>query len=385
MEALNLYLETLFEGLEGLVYSPVKTEKSWETNWFDWPGQRSELSSHILSSTGDVYVSPAIYSERRATKDSIKKLHTCWVEFDGADYIDFRELSRPTLIVQTSFSSHVHCYWRLERPAQQATVEDINRRLTYFLKADSSGWDSTQLLRPPETINRKHGLPVLLSASEKTAHPVGSFGSVPQVQAPPTEIVLPEQVIPVGEILKAHQLPFQIVKMVKRELPVEPYRSSFLSRLANELAEESLNHLEIVSLLKEADTRIKKYDGRSDQLLRLSQIADYAIHRHIAEEAILVFDPEYVLTHVENVQWILPQWLHSTGLLILSSAPGVGKTQLALQLAYCLTENERFLGMPVPSKYRVFFMSLEMHKQSLKYILTHQKVRMGEDAVFSNH
>jgi hypothetical protein len=199
------------------------------------------------------------------------------------------------------------------------------------------------------------------------------FDFVPAVLAAPAETVSVANLLPVGQILNAHNLPSQVVRMVKKETPVEPYRSSFLSRLANELAEESLTHLEIVSLLREADSRIKKYDGRSDQLLRLSQIADYAIHKHIAEEAILVFDPEYVLTHVENVQWILPNWLHSTGLLILSSAPGVGKTQLALQLAYCLTVGTRFLGMLAPSHHRVFFMSLEMHKQSLKYILEHQR------------
>ena len=173
----------------------------------------------FLDSVGDVYISPAIYSERRATKDSIKKLQTVWVEFDGEEYIDFGSVSHPTLIVQTSFSSHVHCYWRLDKPALQSTVEDINRRLTFFLKADSSGWDAVQLLRPPGTINRKHGLPVLLSASEKTAHPVGSFGEVPQVSAPPTEVVQIESVLSVGEVLKAHQLPLQLVRMVKRELP----------------------------------------------------------------------------------------------------------------------------------------------------------------------
>ena len=373
MEDLELYLDTLYAGLDGLVYSPVKTENSWEINWFEWPGQKSELQSHILTANGDVYVSPAVYSERRATKDSIKKIHTVWVEFDGAEYIDFASIEPPTLIVQTSFDTHVHCYWRLDKPANQATVEDINRRLTYHLKADSSGWDSTQLLRPPHTINRKHGKPVLLTSSQKTAHPVGIFWSVPVVAQPPVLIAEISDLLPVGTILKEKTLPSKVKQMVMKETPIEPYRSSFLSRLANELAEESLSHLEIVSLLKEADTRIKKYDGRSDQLLRLSQIADYAIHKHIAEEAILVFDPEYVLTHVENVQWILPNWLHSTGLLILSSAPGVGKTQLALQLAYCLTGGKRFLGMLAPSKYRVFFMSLEMHKQSLKYILEHQQ------------
>ena len=371
MSDLDVYLSTLFDGLEGFVYSPIKTASNWESNWFEWPRDEALLSEHILGGSGDVYLSPAIYADKRATKDSIRKLQTVWLEFDGTDRIDFRDVPIPNLIVQTSFASHVHCYWRIP-PSNQLAVEDINRRLTYYLHADSSGWDATQLLRPPGTTNHKHKLPVVLVQNKQGLHLLDTFGGVPTVTVPPAETIALGQILPVGQILSAHNLPLQIIRMVKKELPVEPYRSSFLTRLANELAEESLSHLEIVSLLKEADSRIGKYDGRSDQLLRLSQLADYAIHKHIAEESILVFDPEYILNHVENVQWILPNWLHSTGLLILSSAPGVGKTQLALQLAYCLTVGSRFLNM-LPPKCRVFFMSLEMHKQSLKYILVHQR------------
>jgi RecA-family ATPase len=102
-------------------------------------------------------------------------------------------------------------------------------------------------------------------------------------------------------------------------------------------------------------------------------MADYAIHKRVAADEILVYTPEYILTHVDTVQWIIPQWLHTTGQLILSSAPGVGKTQLALQLAYCLTVGQRFLNMEIAPRHRVLFMSLEMDKQSLKYILSHQK------------
>jgi hypothetical protein len=276
------------------------------------------------------------------------------------------------MIVQTSFASHLHCYWRTGNVPLNVQ-EDINRRLTYYLQADSSGWDATQLLRPPETTNHKHNLPVVLAHSSDAHYLQEHFATIPTVAAPASSTLTVTDLISPSQILQAHQLPLKLIRMIRKEAPVEPYRSSFIFRVANELAEEDLNHVEIVSLLKEVDSRIKKYEGRSDQLLRLSQIADFAIHKHMAEEEILVYTPEYILNYVEELTWILPSWLHTTGQLMLSSAPGVGKSQMAYQLAYCLTVGERFLGMLAPQKHKIFFMSLEMDKAGIKYILTYQK------------
>jgi hypothetical protein len=372
MNDLDTYIGTIFDGLEGYVYSPVKTNSDWVPNWFQYPQDRDQLLNHIRTAVGDVYVSPVVYKERRATKDSIKKGQTFWVEFDGLDKINFNNCPRPTMIVQTSFASHVHCYWRTGNN-NQGTIEEVNRRLTYYLQADSSGWDATQLLRPPETTNHKHNLPVVLAHHNETTFLQEHFSTIPTVAAPASSVLTVTDLIPPGQILQAHQLPLKLVRMVRKEAPNEPYRSSFIFRVANELAEEDLTHVEIVSLLKEVDGRIKKYEGRSDQLLRLSQIADFAIHKHLAEEEILIYTPEYILNYVEELTWILPSWLHTTGQLMLSSAPGIGKSQLGFQLAYCLTVGERFLGMLAPNKHRVFYMSLEMDKSGIKYILTHQK------------
>lgn len=160
--------------------------------------------------------------------------------------------------------------------------------------------------------------------------------------------------------------------MVKKESPEEPYRSSFLAKLANELAEEELNHAEIVSLLYVADERIKKYTGRNDQLLRLSQLADYAILKHIAEETVSVLTAKEILKRRETLDWIWPGWLHTTGQMIISSAPGEGKTQITSQMAWCLANANRFLGLRDTRSHKVAYVSLEMDWLSYKYIISHQ-------------
>lgn len=378
MDDLDQYLDLLYDGLTGLVYSPVKrkgTEKDWDQVWFKYPDERGALKEHIRSNVdGDVYISPAVYAERRATKDGIKTLQTVWVEFDGSEKINFKEAPLPDMIVQTSLSTHLHCYWRIGK-TPLASVEDINRRLTYYLQADYSGVDATQLLRPPGTFNHKRQLPVNLVSppvGNKT-HPVGSFDHIPEIAIPVGSVPDLGELPDWHEVLKQHQLPIKLLKMIKTEEPKEPYRSSFLARLSHELAEEGLSHVEIVSLLKHTDSRIGKFHGRDDQLIRLSQLADLSIHKHIAEEEIIVYTPEYILNHVEDLQWIIPGLLHTTGQLVLASAPAVGKTQLCMQLAYSLEKGVRWLGFLAPMKLRVLFMSLEMDVTSLKYILNHQK------------
>ncbi len=374
MNDLNTYLDVLFEGLDGYVYSPIKTEDSWQTEWFKYPAQRPELIKHIQSGGGDVYISPAVYSDKRATKDAVKKVQTVWVEFDGAAEIDFfaKKVPEPTLIVQTSLTSHVHCYWRIP-PSAGPSVENINRRLTYYLQADTSGWDATQLLRPPGTFNFKRGLPVELRHSSNEAFTTEVFDFIPTVAAAPSLIATATELLKVEDVLANHQLPGKVLRQVKKESPGEPYRSSFLTRLSNELAEESLSHIEIVTLLHHVDLRIGKFAGRTDQMMRLSQLADYAIHKHQAESALIVYKPEQILKHVDDLRWVLPNLLHTTGQLMLASAPGVGKTQLALQMAYHLEKQSKVIGYQSADPHKTLVLSLEMDVRSVKYILSHHR------------
>lgn len=373
MDQLDTYLDILFDGLTGLVYSPVKTiEGNWETHWFEYPTERQRLREHIESKVGDVYLSLATYNERRATKDSIKKLQVAWAEYDGQERIDFKQVPIPSAIVQTSSASHVHCYWRID-PNNQGAVEDINRRLTYYLGADNTGWDATQLLRPPGTTNWKHNLPVFLADSSGGKYELSTFEHVPEVKSTPVEITDVKELLSLQEVLKKHTLPLKLLKMIKKEEPDKGARSSFLAKLALELAEEEFNHTEIVSLLRHADERVGKYSGRADQLKRLSQLADFAIIKTVAEDEVVVYTPEYVLSHVESLQWILPNWLHTHGMMIVAGAPNIGKTQFIMQMAYCLSEGERFLGYQAPTKQKVMVWSLEMDIRSLKYIMEHQR------------
>jgi hypothetical protein len=86
-------------------------------------------------------------------KENAAAITALYVDGDGAQVP--ANLPRPTAIVRSS-PGREQFYWRLSMPVPPEVGEDLNRRMAYAMKADKSGWDLTQLLRPPGTKNIKY-------------------------------------------------------------------------------------------------------------------------------------------------------------------------------------------------------------------------------------
>lgn len=378
---LQTYLHFLFDGLEGYVYSPVKSSTAFTQKFFSWPSQVQELEDWITTSDRDpsshVYISPAVYESPKAVKDAIKCIQVVWVDFDSREQIDFKELQVPSALIQSSISTKLHCYWKVPT-ASGEVIEEVNRRLAYYLEADGGGWDAVQLLRPPSTTNRKYStdLPVkLVSYDEGRINDLADFDVAPTIKSKPLEVLDYSQLPSARHVMSTRNFPTSIIKLIKLEEPPVGSRSSFLSKLAYELAEEGLSHLELVSILHFADERIGKFSGRPDQFLRLTQLAEHAMFKVLAENSIAIYSYEDILFRTKDLEWILEPWLHKTGLMLISSAPNVGKTQLTLQMVTTMLLGERFLDLSFGTsmKHSILFMSLEMPKEGVKYILDHQR------------
>lgn len=373
MDDLEKFIDFLYKDQTGFVYSPVKTKSSFDQSFFAWPSEKQALLDHVRLRGGehDVYICPAVFSKKEATKESFKSTNVVWVEFDGQDKIDFKDIPKPDCIVQTSSTTHLHCYWGVESLSESKVVEDINRRLTYYFSADSSGWDSVQLLRPPTTTNYKHDLPVLLSFfQEGSKLKPKAFDKAPEVALQTVEVKLANlqdgaallQTLPIRASLK---------KLIKDEKVEVSQRSQFLFKIAHELAEYGVTHSQIASLIYYVDERIGKFKGRSDQLQRISEIASIAMHSVTVEDAISLYSIKDILEHTDDLEWIFGNWLHSTGFMLVTGSPGVGKTQFCMQLSYSFATGEPFLEWDIVPR-KVLIMSLEMDIRELKYIVKHQ-------------
>ena len=171
-QELGEFFDYIWGDTEGFVYLPVQPEpygpKDWMGVMFQWPKQRAGVVRHVLkyaATNANVFYSPAVFKTASPKKEAVLGSWVLWADFDGNAPASWDELDvpHPTLIVQSSLEGHEHCYWRLDEFVTDiAMLEDRNRSIAYILKADTSGWDADQILRPIHTINRKRNLPVVV-------------------------------------------------------------------------------------------------------------------------------------------------------------------------------------------------------------------------------
>jgi hypothetical protein len=101
----------------------------------------------------EAYFCAHLLTRRRRTKENAAPVVALWADADGGRIPP--GAPEPTAIVETS-PGRAHLFWSLRRPVPPRDAEELNRRLLLSVGADRSGWDLSQLLRPPGTLNRKY-------------------------------------------------------------------------------------------------------------------------------------------------------------------------------------------------------------------------------------
>lgn len=155
-------------GLYALVVAqqnPQDENSVWHTYGFKWPKGLKVAVQRIFAAEkegANVYICPALYSKPERRQEHVAGSYTLWADSDGnAPEVFDGGVPQPTIQVQSSYEKNVHHYWILEDFLDDVeSLETGNRSIAHYIDADASGWDATQLLRPPGTTNRKNGLPV---------------------------------------------------------------------------------------------------------------------------------------------------------------------------------------------------------------------------------
>lgn len=126
------------------------------SEFFLWTDEMEGAAKHVeeMCQAGrEAYHCAHLLTGRRRVKENAAPVAALYVDGDGAKVP--KDLPQPTLTVESSPGRH-QFYWRLTRPIPPEKAEDLNKRLAYAMGADKSGWDLTQLLRPPGTRNHKY-------------------------------------------------------------------------------------------------------------------------------------------------------------------------------------------------------------------------------------
>lgn len=181
-DELGAFLDYFWADTNGWVYTPISEgvgvdRPDWKPLMWHWPKARPSIILRILQEAADpnrnVFFSPAMFVTSSPRKEAVMGSRTLWVDYDGNAPQAWPEqqpegalgtlwVPPPTLRVQSSLPGHEHCYWALDEFVTDVDwIDDRNRAIAYATAADTSGWDSNQVLRPPHTVNRKPNRPAM--------------------------------------------------------------------------------------------------------------------------------------------------------------------------------------------------------------------------------
>jgi hypothetical protein len=357
-----------------------------------------------------------------ATRDNVMSSRSLWIDIDGykpnqskppenwSEFCKQKGIPEPTDIVQPSVADSQHVYWQLDKATPIGEVETINRSLAALTGADLSGWDGNQLLRIPYTDNHGYkdpltrkewfkGKPVEATyyrnygADEVTPAQFSALAKAEQeiverLQVTLKDIPTIESVMMDATWSKELQRQFSMTEDQARDSSPDK-RSGALQKLAYCSAESSMTDEQMYSILEYTDRRWNVYVKRSPKI-RHKLISDMIAKARAKigylgdddltfagmlggdeiTEAPRIFYPwdEFLASDVE-IDWLIEGLLSSTGYGVLTGQPGIGKTQVGIQIAISLAlGHSNIFGWHVNGGARKGIMfSLEMDHAPLKY------------------
>lgn len=377
-----------------------------------WPENRNNIIEYIMAMSArgnEVYYAPSLFIMDTVSKHKWVQIPTdepgkykdsdvpnvlgsrvLYLDFDGnaldAVYkLDAAAaLPRPSARIQSSKPGHEHWYWFLDKLYPMSEFEQVNKRLAYFLNADTGCWDAGRVLRPPFTTNNKHSEPMPIDFLELDYDRINSldaFTFLPEVKASLIENLEELQNLPtVEEVLAKYKWDQYNLALFRKEVPIDPKtdksdRSGGLVRLAYFCAETGMPDEAIYTVIENADSRWGKFVGRADRQRRLVQIIQKVRVKHPFQPIVQTVDEDpvqlvYTLNELLNsefkLEWLIPDFIPKGTTCFLSAESGIGKSRLSLQLALAMASGTQFLAWPITEKFKTFYLSLEMGGDELK-------------------
>jgi hypothetical protein len=374
----NEFLDDLFGDQEGTVYSPTMG-KRWKQHFFQWPQESQKLEVHIKNyHDQDVYLSPALFTEPKVSRETFKGTNYLWADFDGS--VPTADVIEPTLKVSSSIEGHEHWYWRLDKfLTDKILVEDLTRRIAYHYQADLGTWDYARVLRPPDTWNHKRNKPVTVVRKTNQVYTVDKFLWVPIPPAGTTVDIKLGSLPEFEGILAKYKWTYDARDLLTKVVN-EGRRSDALARLAHECAEIGLSNEEIYVVLEARDRAWGKFVGRSDRQKRLEDFiikvrGKRAATAEITQDGTEVYRfRDFMNTNIV-LKWAIEELLPVAGSMVIFGKPGIGKSTYALRLAMSLAlGKDYFLKWKIVNPQRTLFLSLEMQHDELKQFFLDMEV-----------
>jgi hypothetical protein len=361
--------------VDGSTTDKVSRRNSYhEGRAFKWPAERNTaMLDHLKQhETDDVYFCPNVFNGKRRIEQYVDAENVLYADLDPVDPHKIHDY-KPTFAWESS-PGRYQAIWVLNTAKTGATWDNNeNHRLTKYLEADPSGWDSTQLLRIPGRPNFKYdykdanaGEPVMgrgLLWMDGPRYTWDQFADLPEVGSLSKDHgdALDEAVL---EGIDRHEvwgrvrlkLPMRIREYMKlKDVPPGADRSDVLWDISRELADAGCTAVEIVAITR--PTPWNKFTNRPDELQLLLKGAVKAVHaksEKTVEEVDSDAEPKPQITWLKDVvqqriprpRWLVKDIWTKGGLGFISGAPKSYKSWMAIDLAVSIATATPFLGQP---------------------------------------
>lgn len=388
MQTTTEFVDLLFEGMEGFAYiGTIDRRGRFEQHFFEYPKEKKKMLEFMRMRAGhhDVYTCPSLFKEKKVSTNSFQGTQYVWVDFDGNpnDIPDSKDVPEPTIKIQSSHPGRQHWYWRLEETVTDTKkLEEVSKKLAYYLAADLSGFDYQQLLRPPETINHKNGLPVKILEYQNNLYGLRSFDFIPVAPESATIEIDKKKLQPLFKVVAKYQWSDDAIDLMNK-IVREPGRSAALSRLTYECIEVGMSNEEIYVVIDDAAKRWGKFTGRKDREKRLKGLIANIRNKKATKQEVLDQPSVYRFLDFMNTEikfeWLVDELIAKKGSAVLFGPSGKGKSTLSLRLAIALAcGKEEFLYWKINETCKVLFLSLEMAHDELKLFFSDMKLTKEE-------
>ena len=264
----------------------------FEERFFHWPAQEGlilgYIDEHILER--NIWFCPMLFATAVRTKYNVKTCPTVWSDLDTCPPESL--LVPPTLLVETSPGRH-QGLWCLQELIDPSEAEDLSKAIAYYHSqegADKSGWDLTQLLRVPYTLNFKYDPPATIYiANAGAAVSVEVLRERYPLNQQDQELTwpLPNRIADGEKLLQGYSdlLDSKVWQLLKVR-PEQDWSKS-LWKLEMLLAESGLSREDIFAIVKTAACNKYARDGRNELLLWKEVCKAWVKHR---ENSLIIQD-----------------------------------------------------------------------------------------------
>lgn len=290
-----------------------------------------------------IYFCPHGFSKARRVKQNAVPGTLLWSDMDE---VDPRSTDlKPTIAIESSPDRYVGI-WIID----ETMDEELNRRLTYAMGADRSGWDMSQVLRLPGTINYKYStLPrsrILWSDQAQWSRkkleallPVAEKKVADKYEASDA-----------SSILRRYER--KLKATTRRELmtnkkPTEGKRSEVFLKMAFELLEAGMTKEEGCTLLKASVWN--KYAGRRDEDKQISAAWDKATNKKLNAERSVIGESRDAAEpkradqfEVKDTTWLWYPRIPHNSISLIGARGGTGKGLLCCDIVARVTTEARW-------------------------------------------